>query len=73
MSRLELPHPVHPNDRLHLERRVLEKRLSQTRPNTGIITFEHLLKNQDERIVLESRNKIMACLKPTWEQDENAG
>lgn len=73
MSRLELPHPVHPNDRLHLERRVLEKRLSQTRPNTGIITVEHLLKNQDERIVLESRNKIMACLKPTGEQDENAG
>jgi len=69
MSRLELPHPVRPNDRLHLERRVLEKRLSQTRPNTGIVTLEHLLKNQDDQVVLESRNKIMASFRPAGEKE----
>ena len=67
MSRLELPHPVRPNDRLHLERRVLEKRLSQTRPNAGIITFEHLLQNQDDRIVLETRHNIMVSCRPKQE------
>ena len=64
ITRFELPHPVRPGDRLHLERRILTKRLSQTKPGTGIITFEHLLKNQDDRIVLETIHKIMVGCRP---------
>ena len=59
ITRFELPNPVRPDDRLHLERRILEKRLSQTKPGTGILTFEHLLKNQDDGIVLETVHNIM--------------
>jgi len=43
---IEFPHPVCPGDHLHLVRRVLTKRLSQTRSSIGIITLEHLLKTQ---------------------------
>jgi acyl dehydratase len=62
--RFELPHPVRPGDRLHLERRILAKRLSQSKPGRGIITTEDLLKNQDDRIVLDSRNNIMVSCRP---------
>lgn len=69
ITRFELPNPVRPGDHLHLERRILTKHLSQTKPNTGIITFEHLLKNQDDLIVLETIHKIMVSCRPTEEQE----
>jgi len=69
ITRFELPHPVRPGDLLHLERRILTKRISKTRPNTGIITFEHLLKNQDDQIVLETVHKIMVSCRPDRNKD----
>lgn len=72
MPRFELPHPVRPGDRLHLERRILTKRLSQTKPGTGIISLEQFLKNQDDQIVLETRHNIIVSCRPTEEQDGNS-
>ena len=69
ITRFELPHPVRPGDHLHLERRVLANRLSETRPGTGITTLEQLLKNQDGRIVLETIHNIMVTCRPDRNKD----
>ena len=59
------PYPVHPGDRVRLQRRVLDKRVSQTKTDRGIITFEHLLKNQKDQIVLDSKHHLLVRCRPT--------
>jgi acyl dehydratase len=47
------PHPVRPNDMLTLNVLVLESRISATRPSLGIVRWQWMLVNQDERTVLD--------------------
>ena len=62
--KFEIPHPVLPGDRLRLQRRVLSKHLSRTKPDRGIVTVEYLVKNQDSQIVLDTGHKIMVPCRP---------
>ena len=64
VPRFELPHPVRPGDRLRLVRRVLSKRLSESKLDTGLVTTEQLLKNQNDQIVLETRHNMMVGCRP---------
>jgi len=61
---IEFPNPVHPGDRLRLQRRVLDKHLSKTKTDRGIVIFEHLLKNQKDQIVLDSIHKLLVARTP---------
>jgi acyl dehydratase len=45
------PHPLRPGDTLYSETTVLDKRLSKSRPGQGIVTLEHVGRNQDGTIV----------------------
>jgi acyl dehydratase len=45
------PHPLRPGDTLYSETTVLEKRLSASRPGQGIVTLEHVGRNQDGVVV----------------------
>lgn len=45
------PHPLRPGDTLYSETTVLEKRLSRSRPGQGIVTLEHVGRNQHEVVV----------------------
>ena len=42
-----LPHPLFVGDTLYAESEVLEKRLSESRKNCGIVTVKTIGKNQD--------------------------
>ena len=45
------PHPLRPGDTLYSETTVLDKRLSNSRPGQGIVTLEHVGRNQDGVVV----------------------
>lgn len=48
---VRFPHPMYHGDTLYAETVVLEKRLSDSRPGEGVVTFEHTGRNQDGEIV----------------------
>ena len=57
---ITFPRPVLINDTLHAETEVMEKRLSESRPNAGIVRFEHRGYNQrDELVAKISRTALM--------------
>ncbi len=51
MSETSFPKPVFAGDTIRVETRVAELRASKSRPNQGIVTFEHLGFNQHGEIV----------------------
>ncbi|MGI9276656.1 MAG: MaoC family dehydratase [Endozoicomonas sp.] len=48
---MKFPKPVFINDTLRVETRIKDKRASKSRPNAGIVTFEHFVYNQHEDMV----------------------
>ena len=48
---MRFPKPVFINDTLRVETEIKEKRESKSRPNAGIVTFEHRVLNQHEDVV----------------------
>jgi len=68
---IEFPYPVYPDDRLSLQRRVLDKRVSQTKTDRGVVTFEHLLKNQKDQVVLDSKHNLLVSRRPMSTEGEN--
>jgi acyl dehydratase len=57
------PAPLRVGDTLYSETRVLEKRASRSRPGQGIVTLEHLGRNQDEAVVGRAvRTTLVLCM-----------
>ncbi|MEY9212745.1 MaoC family dehydratase [Thermobifida halotolerans] len=57
------PHPVFSGDTLYAETRVLDKRLSTSRPDNGVVRFEHRALNQDGVLVARvERSALMLRL-----------
>jgi acyl dehydratase len=52
-DRLVMPKPVFIGDTLHAETEVAELRESRSRPDAGIVTFTHILRNQRDEIVCQ--------------------
>jgi len=48
---MKFPKPVFINDTLHVETEIKERRESSSRPNAGIVTFEHRVFNQHDLLV----------------------
>ena len=48
---MKFPKPVFINDTLRVETLIKDKRESKSRPNAGIVTFEHGVYNQREELV----------------------
>ena len=69
---IEFLHPVRPGDRVRLQRRLLNKRVSQTKTDRGVITFEHLLKNQEDQDVFDSKHNLLVARRPISNQDRSA-
>ncbi|TFV98739.1 MaoC family dehydratase [Leifsonia flava] len=56
------PAPVFIGDTLYAETTVAAKRLSASRPGQGIVTLEHLARNQDDVVVATaSRTTLVWC------------
>ena len=56
---MELPNPARPGDRLALTMTCVEKRVSQSKPDRGLLTFEGVLANQRGEPVLRLRSLMM--------------
>jgi acyl dehydratase len=51
MSDINFPAPVFAGDTIHVRTTVLSKRESKSRPNAGIVEFEHVGLNQDDKVI----------------------
>ncbi len=59
MSETRFPHPLFNGDSLYAETKVLSKRESKSRPDVGLVEFEHTGFNQDEVVVAVTRRMAM--------------
>jgi len=60
MSNVNFPKPVFAGDTLHVRTRVLSLRVSKSRPDAGIVEFEHTALNQrDETVAVCQRAALM--------------
>jgi acyl dehydratase len=61
-SDARFPAPVRHGDTLYGETTVLEKRLSASRPGQGVVTFQHIARNQrGEVVAIVVRGTLMRC------------
>ena len=58
-EKIEFPKPVFIGDTITAETRVLEARRSKSRPDTGIVLFEHVGTNQRGEIVCRAKRNAM--------------
>jgi acyl dehydratase len=64
-DKVTLPKPVFIGDTLRGESTVTDKRESKSRPQVGIITFRHHMRNQRDEIVCECLRTAMIRRKPS--------
>ncbi len=58
-EKVEFPRPVFHGDTIYAETEVVDKRESRSRPEWGIVVFEHRARNQDGEIVMRCRRAAM--------------
>ena len=63
-DKIVMPRPVFIGDTLRAESEVVELRASRSRPNSGIVTFRHRLRNQRNEVVCECIRTALLARKP---------
>src|SRR5260370_25114067 len=58
-EKVEFPRPVFHGDTVYAETEVVGKRESKSRPQWGIVTFEHRARNQHGEVVMVARRNAM--------------
>lgn len=61
---VRFPRPLFPGDTVRVETEVLEMRESRSRPNNGIVIFEHRAFNQNDELVAHCRRSALMLKKP---------
>lgn len=64
MEKIEFPNPVFIGDTLRVSTRIVDKRASQSKPDRGVVWFQHTGFNQRNEIVCECLRKGMMLRKP---------
>jgi acyl dehydratase len=64
-DKLVMPKPVFIGDTMRAESEVTDLRTSQSRPNTGIVTFTHQLINQRDEVVCQCLRNALLLRKPS--------
>ena len=59
MTDVKFPKPVFHGDTIHAETEIVDKRESKSRPQWGIVTFEHRARNQHGDLVMRARRNAM--------------
>ena len=54
-DKIEFPKPVFHGDTLYIETEIMDKRESRSRPDAGVVFFEHRATNQREELVARIR------------------
>ena len=63
-QRVEFPAPVLVGDTLHAETEVIDARASRSRPDAGVVTFEHRAFNQRDELVCRARRDALMHRRP---------
>ena len=59
---VSFPAPVRHGETIYGETTVLDKRLSRSRPGQGVVTFQHVARNEDGVVVATvTRSSLMRC------------
>ena len=58
-EKIEFPKPVFHGDTIYAETEVVDTRESKSRPQWGIVTFEHRARNQHGDLVMRARRNAM--------------
>ena len=66
-DKVEFPKPVFHGDTLYVETEIVDKRESRSRPDTGIVFFEHRAINQRDELVARIRRAGLMRKKPQEE------
>jgi acyl dehydratase len=61
---VKFPNPVFHGDTLHGETTILEKRLSKTRDDSGIVWFQHVGYNQRDEVICTCRRAGLMMTMP---------
>lgn len=64
MSDISFPAPVFAGDTVHVHTTVISKRESKSRPTAGIVEFEHVGLNQDDRVICVCRRAALMHKRP---------
>lgn len=64
MKDVAFPHPLFHGDTVHVETEIKAVRESQSKPDRGIVTFEHRAFNQDDTLVAICTRSAMMMKKP---------
>lgn len=62
---VRFPKPLFHGDTIRIETEVLEKRDSKSRPDNGIVIFEHRAFNQDDELVAVCKRSALMHKKPS--------
>lgn len=63
-DKVTMPNPVFIGDTLRCETRVQGVRASRSRPDAGIVTFEHIMRNQRDEIVCQCLRAALLKRRP---------
>lgn len=66
-EKVEFPHPVFHGDTLRAETTILDKRLSKSRDDSGIVWFEHRGYNQDDVLICRAERVGLMMVRPEGE------
>ena len=61
LEQMDLPVPVRPGDQLFLRVQCLQKRISRSRPDAGIVRLANTLVNQKDEVVLSMVAKVLVA------------
>ena len=64
MTEVKFPAPLFQGDTIHVETLVASKRESKSRPDAGIVEFEHKAFKQDGTLVAQCRRQVFMRKKP---------
>ncbi len=64
MTDVKFPNPVFEGDTLHASTEILGKRVSKSKPGTGIVELHHRCFNQDDKLVAECRRQVLVRMRP---------
>ncbi len=70
---VRFPHPLFHGDTMYGETLLRDKRLSGSRPNAGVVTFEHTGRNQDGAVVAVAVRQVMMLRNPAVVAATGAG
>lgn len=72
MDTIMFPSPVFTGDTVRVETEVVESRASGSRPDAGIVVFEHRAYNQRDELVCRARRTGLMHRRPTEEPEVTA-